>query len=141
MDASDWIAVFSMVISVAAVLISIVFGDKQNKYAKASQMRDLYNDFRDIYTGFLADNDISKTLAKNKDISEDEMKVSYAASFMINQAYLIFLYNDAGLYPKNVWENTQRDVKEMFKLPMIKKRWADVENLYSDEFKQFVNNK
>lgn len=112
--------------------------EREEKIMELGLVNDIYRNFRTVYMEIIKDEQNLQILATARNLTPEETRKAYLASFLINHVYEIFSANEKGFLPHEVWEKTIDDIQTLFKWNFIQTRWGKVHLMYPASFQKFV---
>jgi hypothetical protein len=100
---------------------------------------NIIDSHRELFLSVLQDEKLLEIFASDAKIAPDNARKNILGTFLINHCATIFYYHANKVISDANTENFVRDAKDLFDLPFLRKRWAEVKEFHSKAFQTFVD--
>jgi hypothetical protein len=94
---------------------------------------------RELFLSILSNEKLFPVLVGELGLGEQAFLKKMLATLLINHCSSIHIYYERGIIDYAGFEGFKRDAKDMFAMPLIRKRWDEVGKLHNEKFRDFVN--
>ena len=137
--------IISIIISVLALVISLFSHLAQRKRnanldreLKVNAHKDILVSHRELYLEILKNKELATHVANPEDVTLFQKKM--LGTILINHCEIIFETAKNKLVSDNDWEGLQNDIKDFFTWKIVKNRWVNNRQFYSQDFQNFIDN-
>jgi hypothetical protein len=107
--------------------------------SQTASKHGLIDSHRELFLSVLGNRDLTEILARENEVSTDQLQRNILASFLINHCSTIFDYHVNNVISSDHLESFVRDAKDMFQWGFLRERWKTVRTYHSGDFQQFVD--
>lgn len=125
----------SLLISIVTVILSIHSHILKRRITFSDTFMNIITAQRNLFVNILGSAELKHTIIddNSSDSAED-----LVATFFINHAFGLFYYHKNKLINPKEWEKLNEELKSIFKMNFVLKRWKEKYIFYAEDFQQYV---
>jgi len=111
-----------------------------NTSYQASFIQEVVRSHRELYSLMVTHPTLLKEMAAIDDTTGENVIRQYFLTMMVNHTEYLYMVFKLQQVDTGFWKGIERDMKEMFSKPTIRKHWNVIKYYHSRDFVDFIDN-
>lgn len=112
--------------------------DNMVKTTNTETIYKIIQSHQNIFLSLLQNDEYIKLVSNDGDIEKRESEI--IGTLLVNHCSVVFDYAKNKLIDEDTFLGMENDIAQIFKWNVVKNRWNDIQQYYSSDFQDFIEN-